>query len=81
MAIRETTGNSGKRGKSSEPPRWLLLLLAVLAALVVGLSAGILAAASGNSAVEAVWAGAVAFGAALALMITVISFLASGRSR
>jgi hypothetical protein len=76
MAIQVTTGDrDDDKGRRERLPRWLLLLLAALAALVVGQSAGILAAAGGSAIVAAIWTGFGAFGAALALMLTVIGFL------
>ena len=61
------------------PPRWLLLLLAVLASLAVGEGAGILTAMAHAGTVNAIWTGLVAFGATLFTMLSVISFLISQR--
>lgn len=68
-------------GSSATVPRWLLLLVAVLFAGVVGLTAGILAAALGEaSPSSAVWTGAIAFGSTIVLMLTVLTFLVGDRS-
>ncbi|GAA3396408.1 hypothetical protein [Cryptosporangium minutisporangium] len=75
MAIRET-GEGERRGNTPPTiPRWMLLLVAVETAVIIGQAAGILAAMSGRTGLEAVTVGFVVIGACIPLLLGVIGFL------
>jgi hypothetical protein len=76
MAIQETTGGSRQSGNDPSVPRWLLLLIAVLAAVILGQAAGILAAASGSTGIQAVTVGFIVFGGGVPAVLKAIAFLA-----
>ncbi|GAA0277872.1 hypothetical protein [Cryptosporangium japonicum] len=75
MAIQETTGGNRQDDGDSRVPRWLLLLVTVLAAAVLAQWAGILTAASGSSGVQAVTVGFLVFGGGVPAILKIIAFL------
>ncbi len=79
MAVRHFPPRVERQRGGAVPPRWLLLLLAVLAGLVAGESAGIVMAICGASTQGALSAGFVAFGSTLLSVLTSIGFLTGGR--